>query len=80
MFFLLFFAFFCSVCSSLFVFKVLSHFEKITIDQTVSVCVIVSVCLSLESDSSETTNVIIIKLGTVTRLHQVFIILTLTSI
>ena len=44
----------------------------------------VSVCVSLASDSSETIEVIIIKLGTVTALdmlmHQVLIILTLTSI
>ena len=48
---------------SVFVFKVLSDFENLNLDKT-RVCQ--SVCLSLASDSSETVEVIIIKLGTVT--------------
>ena len=48
----------------------------------VSVCL--SECLSVTNDSSETFNVIIIKLGTVTasdmRVHQVLSLLTLTFI
>ena len=47
-------------------------------------CVCLSVCASLESDSSETIEVIIIKLGTVTASdmvrHHVLIILTSTFI
>ena len=46
--------------------------------------VFVCICLSLTSDSSETIEVIIIKLGTVTtsdmRMHHMLIILTLTFI
>ena len=54
--------------------------------KVVSVCVCVCVCVphSLSSNSSETIEVIIIKLGTVTAsavlMHHVFIILTLTFI
>ena len=48
------------------------------------VCVCVCVCVSLVSDSSETIEVIIIKLGTVTTsdmlMHHVLITLTLTVI
>ena len=48
----------------------------------ICVCVCGSVCLSLAGDSSETVEVIIIKLGMVTaldmRMHHVLIILTLT--
>ena len=47
-------------------------------------CVCVCVCVPFASDSSETINVISIKLGTVTaadmRMHHVFIILTLAFI
>ena len=48
----------------------------------VSVCV--SVCVSLASDFSETVEVIVVKLGTLTasdmKMHHVLIILTLTFI
>ena len=51
---------------------------------TLSLCVGVSVCVSLASNSLETIEVIIIKLGTVTAsdmvMHHVLIILTLTCI
>ena len=44
----------------------------------------VCVCVTLASDSSETVEVVIVKLGTVTasvtRMHHVLIILTLTFI
>ena len=47
-------------------------------------CVCIFVCVSFASDSSETIEVIIMKLGTVTasdmRMHHVLIILTLTFI
>ena len=56
--------------------------EKVSIDKAMSVCL--SVCLSLTSDSLETTEVIISKLGMVTasdlRMHHMLIILTLTFI
>ena len=49
-----------------------------------SVCLSVCVCVSLAIDSSESTEVIIIRLGTVTAsdvlMHHVLIILTLTFI
>ena len=68
-----------------FVFKVISDFHKVNVDETSAcVCVCVCVCVSLASDSSETVEVIIIKLGTITasdmRIHHVLIILTLTSV
>ena len=51
---------------------------------SVCLCVCLSVCLSLASDSSETVEVIIIKLGMMASsnivMHHVFIILTLTFI
>ena len=47
-------------------------------------CVSVYVCVLLPSDSSETVEVTIVKLGTVTasdmRMHHVLIVLTLTFI
>ena len=54
----------------LFVFKVVSHFENVNVDNPKSVCV--CACLSLANDSSETIKVIIIKLGIVTdmRMHH----------
>ena len=70
-----------------FVYKVLSDFEKVTIDDPMCVCVracvrecvCVSVCVLLASDSSE-IKVIITKQGTVTAsdmiMHYVLIILT----
>ena len=58
--------------------------KSIRVCVCVCVCVCVFVCVSLASDSSETTKVIIIKLGMATasdmRMHHVLIILTLTSI
>ena len=50
----------------------------------VCVCMCVSVCVSLASDSSETVEVIIVKLSTMTtsdmRMHHMLIILTVTFI
>ena len=49
-----------------------------------SVCLCVHVCVSFASDSLETVNALVIKLGTVTasdtRMHHVLLILTLTFI
>ena len=54
--------------------------QKFTIDQTLCACA----CVSLGSDSSETVEVNIVKLGTVTasftRMHHVLILLTLPFI
>ena len=75
--------------SPLFVFKVVSDFEKVygRRGQSLSVCLSVCLCvMSLASDSSETIEVIIIiKLGMVTAshriiMHHVLIILKLTFI
>ena len=49
----------------IFVFKVVSYFEHFSLDEIrVCLCVCLCVCVSLASDSSETIEVIIIKLGT----------------
>ena len=64
----------------------LSNFEHFSLDEPVSVClcVCVRVSLSLRSDSSETVEATIIKLGTVSpsdmRMHHMLIMLTLTFI
>ena len=64
-----------------FVFKVAYDLEKFKIDD-IKVCLIV--CVSLASDSLETIEVIIIKLGIGTAsdmvMHHMLIILTLTFI
>ena len=57
-----------------FVFKVVSEFDNFNLDE-IRVCEWECVCLSLASDSSETIEGILIKLGTVTasdmRMHPV---------
>ena len=57
---------------------------KFNVDDAESLCVCMSVCVSPASVSSETVEVIIIKLGKVTAsdmvMHHMFIILTLTFI
>ena len=72
---------------SLFVCKVVSDYAHFNVDDpSLSVClsVFLSVSVFLASDSSETVEIIIIKLGTVTAsdmvMHHVFIILTVTFI
>ena len=67
-----------------FVCKVVSKFANFNVDDRESLYVRLSVCLSLASDSSETIEVIIIQLGTMTasdiRMHHLLIILALTFI